>query len=517
MEPSLAGRQKALIAFRLFFVTLLLGSFIVFEIGYSIFPNASAVLYLVVVLYFLSFAYSLMLGKANAVFLAYAQVVVDLLAAAALIIFTGGIESWFSWLLLLITVSAAMVINRRAGYVVATLGGLLYGALLDLQYYGIVPIPYDSNLAEKDILYKIFFHFVALYLIAFLTGRLTTGIARKDIDIETLTLFNTEVIENTPSGLFSTTPEGKVVLFNRAAEEITGLSREDARGKDIGGIFPFIMSPRAQRRSEAVVRFGDAEKVIGLSVSCMRDAGGRETGFIGVFQDLTELKRLAEEIKKKEKLAAVGELSAKIAHEIRNPLASLKGSVEMLRENTGSPEQRERLMGIALGEMDRLNTIITDFLDYSKPSAPVLADVDLNAVLDEILEMLGNSGAVGISVRRAFSGHLPVKADSQKLQQVFWNLGINALDAMAGGGELSVETRAADGEVEITFSDTGTGIRKEDLEKIFFPFFTTKNTGTGLGLSIAYRIVEDHGGRITVESIPGKGSRFGVRLPRRAK
>jgi len=517
MEPSLAGRQKALIAFRLFFVTLLLGSFIVFEIGYSIFPNANAVLYLIVVLYFLSFAYALLLGKVNAAVLAYAQVVVDLLAAAALIIATGGIESWFSWLLLLITVSAAMVINRRAGYIVATLGGLLYGILLDLQYYGVLPIPYDPDLAEKEILYKIFSHFAALYLIAFLTGRLTTRIERKDIDIETLTLFNTEVIENTPSGLFSTTPEGTVVLFNRAAEEITGLSREDAHGQNISAIFPFITSPRAQRRSEAVVRFGDAEKVIGLSVSCMRDAGGRETGFIGVFQDLTELKRLAEEIKKKEKLAAVGELSAKIAHEIRNPLASLKGSMELLRENAVSPGQRERLMGIALAEMDRLNSIITDFLDYSKPSAPMVADFDLNAVLGETLEMLGNSGATGISVRRAFDGPLPVKADSQKLQQVFWNLGLNALDAMPGGGELSVHTRTLDGSVEITFSDTGAGIRKEDLEKIFFPFFTTKSNGTGLGLSIAYRIVEDHGGSIAVESAPGKGSRFRVRLPRREK
>jgi two-component system sensor histidine kinase PilS (NtrC family) len=513
MQELLVKRQRALIAFRVFFVTALLGSFFVFKIGYAVFPYTNSVLYVIVFLYLLSILYSLLLDRVNPILLAYAQEFVDVLSAVFLVFVTGGIESWFSWLLLLIVLSSAIVINKRAGYIVATTAGLLYGILIDLQYYGILPVPYSPNLMEKEFLYRIFSHILGLYLIAYLTGRLISGLERQERDIHKLTVFNKEVIENTPSGLVTTDPRGTVLLFNRAAEEITGVRRSEAEGRDIGAILPFIDSIREQKRAEASVDFGLGEKVIGFTVSAMQDARGRDTGYIGIFQDLTQLKKMSEEIKKKEKLAAVGELSANIAHEIRNPLASLKSSMEMLRESSVSAEKRERLMDIALAEMDRLNTIITDFLEYSKPRAPVMKAFDLNDVLAETLDMLSNRGAPGVSFRREFNGPLRIKADSQKLQQVFWNLGINALDAMPDGGALSVGTAVQDGTVVIIFRDTGEGIKKGDVGKVFFPFYTTKSNGTGLGLSIAYRIVEDHGGHIAVDSTPGEGTEFRIFLP----
>ncbi|MEK7735497.1 MAG: ATP-binding protein, partial [Nitrospirota bacterium] len=219
--------------------------------------------------------------------------------------------------------------------------------------------------------------------------------------------------------------------------------------------------------------------------------------------------------KHKEKWAAIGELSANIAHEIRNPLASLKGSIEMLREDRVAKEQKERLTEIALKEMERLNGIITDFLMYSTPRAAEFSVFDLNLVLDDTLELLKNTASArkDISITKNFDGPLFVNADRQKMHQVFLNLGMNALEAMPDGGELSVSAKHTGSSFEVVFKDTGIGIRHKNLEKIFYPFFTTKDEGTGLGLAIAYRIIEEHKGKINVISNPGEGTVFKVIIP----
>lgn len=517
---AMVRKLKALIAFRALFVTILLGSFLVFNIGYSVFPYPSSVLHLIVFLYALTIAYSLLLGRVKSLPFAYVQLCLDVASVETLIFLTGGIESWFSSSMLFVVIAAAIVINRKAGYIVASLGSILYGSLIDLQYYGVVPIPYDRMLLEKDFLYNIFSHILAFYLIAYLTGSLTSRLEKKDVELEKkeldlkdLSLFNTEVIENTPSGLFTTDPEGRVFLFNRAAEKITGFDRAEVVGKNISSVFPFLREIREQRRLEEEVRLAAATKVIGLTISGMADAKGVHIGFIGIFQDLTELKKMAEEIKHKEQLAAIGELAANVAHEIRNPLASLKGSVEMLREGALSNGQREKLMSIALKEMDRLNNIVTDFLSYSRLWKLEPESFDLHNVLEETMDLLRNRAGAAVDLHKEFDGPLYVTADPRKMKQVFWNLAVNAMDAMPSGGELTVGTHNRNGLVEITFSDTGTGISPENIEKVFYPFFTTKPNGSGFGLSIAYRIVEDHNGWITLQSGP-EGTKFFILIPK---
>jgi two-component system sensor histidine kinase PilS (NtrC family) len=514
-EGTLINKLKALIAFRVFFVTAILGSFLVFQIGYDIFPYPTAVQYLIITLYSLTFVYVFLLGKVRSLPFAYVQLCLDVVGAIALIMLTGGIESWFNSMLLLIVLEAAIVVNKRAGYVTAILGCLLYGSLIDLQYYGILPVPYDPMLIEKHFLYKIFSLILALFLTAYLTGLLSSRLERKQIDLQDLALFNKEVIESTPSGLFTTDIEGRINLFNRAAENITGVDRASARGLMVDQVFPFIGTLAERLRMEEVAEFRGSKKIIGLSLSLMKDAKGAVKGYIGIFQDLTELKKLAEEIKQKEKLAAIGEMSANMAHEIRNPLASLKSSMEMLRENTIREEQKDRLMSIALSEMDRLNVIITDFLNYSRPMALETRKFDLHEVISQTMELLGrrDASSASVSFRKNFNGSLHINGDPQKLQQVFWNLGLNALDAMPDGGDLTVSTEEKDKSVLITFADTGTGVDPGDLKRIFFPFFTTKKDGTGLGLSIAYRIVEKHNGKITLNSVRGKGTRFDILIP----
>jgi len=512
-EDALVRKLKTLIAFRVFFVTALLGTFFVFQIGYRVFPFPSTVLYLIIALYTISIIYSLALGKVNNLTLAYAQISIDSAAIVALIFLTGAIESWFSSLMLLLVIASAIVLGRNGGYFTATLLSLLYGVLVDLQFYGMLPLPHDPLLKEKDFLYNIFSHIGALYLTAYLMGHLMARLERKEIDFADLTRFNQYVVENTPSGLFTTDLSGRILIFNRAAEEITGLSHTEVFGRMAQEVFPFMGQLGERNRAEETVEFQGEKKVIGLSVSRMRDAKGKEIGFIGVFQDLTELKRMAKEIKEKEQWATIGELSANMAHEIRNPLASLKGSVEMLKEGSASSEHKDKLMSIALSEMDRLNTIIVDFLTYSRPSSIELRDADLSTILNKTVDLLRSRSPENVTIAKDYPERMVMKADPMKLEQVFLNLGINALEAMPGGGDLEIGASLNNGTVEITFSDTGEGIEPTRQEKVFYPFYTSKAGGTGLGLSIAYRIVEDHGGHITVTSAPGEGTTFSIILP----
>ncbi|NCO83138.1 MAG: hypothetical protein COW90_05115 [Nitrospirae bacterium CG22_combo_CG10-13_8_21_14_all_44_11] len=533
MNDILLKKVKALISIRVVFITLLLGSFFLLQVGYRSFPYPRATSNLIVALYFLTIIYAFLLDRIKAYFtFAYFQIFMDVAAINVLIYLTGGIESWFSFIMLLTVMSANAVLNRKAGYVIATFSSILYGVMIDLQYYKLLPIKYDPALNEKDFLYNIFVHIAAFYMMAFLSGYLssrlektTRDLEQTDSDLKELSLFNRELIENIPSGIFTTGIDGRILIFNKAAEDITGITREKASNLKITAIFPFINPPipplpkggeGGLERIEGVIgqQTGDG-RIINLTISPRVDVTGVKIGFIGIFQDITRLKKMEMDIKHKEKWAAIGELSANIAHEIRNPLASLKGAIEMLREDRAAKEQKERLTEIALKEMDRLNGIITDFLMYSTPRAAEFTALDLNLVLDDTLELLKNTASArkDISITKDFAGPLFVNADRQKMQQVFLNLGMNALEAMPDGGELSVSTKRSSRSFEVVFKDTGIGISQKNLEKIFYPFFTTKDEGTGLGLAIAYRIIEEHKGKINVISNLGEGAAFKVIIP----
>ncbi len=521
-ENVLSLRVKALISFRAVFVTVLLGSSYLFKID-NFYAHPRAISYLIASLYALTIIYSLLLGRVkNIVFFTYFQLTVDVLAEIALISITGGVESWFSFVLILTVLSSSIVLNRKAGYIIASLSSILYGTLLDLQYFGILPIAHEVVTREREFFYNIFVHIISLYSTAFLGGYLSSRLERasqtleeRDIYLKELELFNTKVIESLPSGLFTTDTSGNVLIFNRAAEEITGKGKEQVIGGKIDSALPFLSFPfREGRQEELLVRENVGKKIVGLTISKLKDASGQQTGFIGTFQDLTPFKALEAEIKQKEKWAAIGELSANIAHEIRNPLASMRGSIEMIRDDKIPLKHKEKLMGIALKEMERLDNIITDFLTYSKPRPPEMKRVDLHLLLDETLSLLRNveQNKGNVTIKKDFHGPLFAMADPQKIRQVFWNLGINALESMKDGGELGVSTERKDNALRITFSDNGPGIPEAAIEKIFYPFYTTKDEGTGLGLSIAYRIIEEHHGRLSVKSIPGINTVFEIIL-----
>lgn len=525
MAPqTIRSRLRALIGFRALFVSLLLGSVFLFRVEYIALSSPNAIVYYIILLYTFTILYALLINRVrNVVLFAYVQLIVDVFSEIILISITGGIEGWFSFMLILTVLSSSIVVNKKAGYIIASLSSILYGALLDLQFYQILPLPYDESIAEKEFFYKIFIHVISLYLTAYLAGYLSSRLektvlklAEKDTHLRDLEFFNTKVIESLPSGLVTTDRNGNILVFNRAAEKITAMKRDEVVGKTLSIVFPFLETPPQEGRREDILQTDrDSMKIIGITISGLRDISGNNTGSIGIFQDLTQMKKLEGEMKQKEKWAAIGELSANIAHEIRNPLASLKSSIEMLKENKVPPRHREKLMEIALSEMERLNNIITDFLTYSRPKPLEAKRVDIHALLRETLGLLNNvqKDRGTVSIRENFEGALILDADPQKIRQVFWNLGINALEAMEEGGELVVETRRNADSVTISFADTGSGIPPSDCEKIFYPFFTTKESGTGLGLAIAYRIIEEHGGRLNVSSVPGLKTTFEIILP----
>jgi two-component system sensor histidine kinase PilS (NtrC family) len=522
MHPVPLKRIKNLILVRVLFISLLLGTFFLFEVGSYRFPYPSAISFLIASFYLLSVIYGLLLNRTERlVTLAYVQLCVDAAGSVLLVLLTGGIQSWFSSIMLLTVMASAIVLNKRAGYVAATICGILYGLMIDLQFYGIIPVAFDPLLKERDFLYNIFTHLSALYLTAFLTGHLssrlektTESLAEKDSDLRDLTLFNRELIENLPSGLLTTDEAERIVILNKAAEQVTGLSLAEAMELRITDIFPFLKSPVEPGRAEGTLQNGDRTKTVGLTISAMTDSTGSRTGYVCVFQDITQIKNLEAEVKHKATLAAIGELSANMAHEIRNPLASLKGSIEMLKERTLTKEHSENLMNIAISEMDRLNKIISDFLTYSRPRPPDLSWVDLHVVLNETVELLRSAvSSTLITIHKDFSGLNELFIDPSKLRQVFLNLGMNSIESMPSGGELTITTMRKKDRVTVYFKDTGVGILPEHIREVFYPFFTTKDRGTGLGLSIAYRIVEEHHGAINLSSTPGHGTTFEVVIP----
>src|SRR4030042_2440663 len=392
---ALKIKIKALIVFRAVFITLLAGSFHLF-IEYEKSQYVQALYYLTVTLYILTVIYSLLLVKIrNLVAFAYTQLVLDVIFEIILIYTTGGIDSWFSFTLILTVISSIIILNKKAGYIIATCSSILYGILVNLQFHQVLPMTSDIVTEEKEYLYKLFVHIISFYLTAYLSGYLSSRLEKtvqkleeKDIDLRDLEVFNREVVESLPSGIFTTDIKGNVLIFNRTAEKITGIKKDSIIGRSIDLLIPYFKFPFFEGRKEDIIVVKGVQKIIGLGISTLKGADESPKGYIGIFQDLTQIKKLKAGMKQKEKMAAIGELASNIAHEIRNPLASLKGSIEMLKEDSVSTNCKERLMDIALKEMERLNHIITDFLTYSHPTLPVFQTFDIREHLDETIELL---------------------------------------------------------------------------------------------------------------------------------
>jgi two-component system sensor histidine kinase PilS (NtrC family) len=461
------------------------------------------------------------------------QILTDLVLVSLVIHETGGWDSSLNFLYPLVIIVASVLLPQVWAHLVAALAFILYGTVLELNYYAVVPSYCTTHPGLKTLQAIIFVNLFAFFAIAYLAGLLTTklrqvGVQLKDASgaLESLQLLHEHIIHSISSGLITTSLDGRITLVNAAAERLLERPAAHLLGAPVHQLFLDPLPTVESSQAHGEVRFDAPErfrKTVRVRVAGLTVPERGNQGYVYVLDDLTEIRRLEREVRMQDRLAAVGRLAAAIAHEIRNPLTSIAGSVSML---SGVPEMNEdhrRLLDIVTRESQRLNGIITDFLAYSRTKQYHFAKVDLIPLIEDTLTLMEHrmtAEKTGIKIERSF----PVSqawtlADGDKLKQVFWNLSENAVRAMKNGGTLTVgvEGSEIEGSAEdwqISFRDTGAGMTPQQTEKIFEPFQSSFEGGTGLGLAIVYQIVQAHEGKVFARSKPGQGTTFVLRMNR---
>ncbi|HVF28726.1 MAG TPA: ATP-binding protein [Pyrinomonadaceae bacterium] len=467
-----------------------------------------------------------------------AQFLFDVLLVTWLVWATGDLYSPYAALYIVVISLASIFLGAREALLTSVGCAFCYTmVMLSIALNWLYSRGGDvSQVPLGRALGTIAFNDIAFLVVGLLAAQLAARQKRSDVQLieathalDNLRALHERVIESIRSGLVTTDLEGRVYTFNLAAEEITGYRAADLRGEDIAVILGDIKdkieaSLRASSeghpnpRYEAECQTAEGLRLrLGYSISPLYTEGGKTPGLVISFQDLTDVRSLEETSRRQDKLAAVGRVAAGIAHEIRNPLAAMRGSIQVLSAGVTADSAESELMGIVLRESDRLNQIITDFLTYARPRPVTLVETDVREPLRETFALLRHSPEIrdGHAIVDDLPAE-PVRAmiDAAGIKQVFWNLARNALHAMPDGGTLRAELLpSAHDSLRITFTDTGRGMSPEQVERLFEPFSSSTTGGTGLGLSIVYQIVRDHGGTINVRSRQGHGTTITVELP----
>jgi len=540
-------------------LTLLLTITFLFQVSEKKFffiPLTNHFYYFISFFYFVTIFYALLLKKIKDLRqFTFIQIVIDHLFITGLIYFTGGKESFFPITYIFSIIGSSIIFYKRGAFSSASLSTFLYGLLLLLQLHQwINPLGEPSLYEASQIFYSLILYMATFYIVAFLSSSISEELKKKkreliqkQVDYDQLEAFNRNIIQSLDSGLLTIGLQGKINFINRTAEKILTLNGGGMKDTSLYDLFPKINevieevkkkgqdSPLDYQRYETLYVNHEGKKVhLGFSISPLTDPEGSWIGHTLIFQDITKFKEMEEQMKRIDKMAAVGLLAAGMAHEIRNPLASLSGSIQILKSELILNDSQRHLMDITLRESERLNALITDFLLFAQPPQTHKMSWEISKLIDETIELFTHSSTFheGIRVLRPNPReNIKMRIDPDQMKQVFWNLLMNAAQAMSNGGEIRIhleKEREAFGEknlpwpipgskgrewVKISIADSGNGIPPQEKGKIFEPFFTTKEGGTGLGLSIVHKIIENHNGVIKVESDVGKGSTFTILLP----
>ncbi|HEY2151838.1 MAG TPA: ATP-binding protein [Vicinamibacterales bacterium] len=546
-ETELRRKVAWLILVRVVISTILLGSATVAQITA---PGSFAVdpfFFLISLTFALTISYALTLKLVDRYrWLVDVQLAVDALIVSAFISFTGGINSLFTTLYVLPIVAGSTVQLRRGGLFVAMLSTVLYVGLVVAQYLahsGLISnawLMHNATTLPARVAagYTVALNVFGFIAVALLSGSLADSLRTADLrldeassEIADLQALNQHVIDSLPSGLATTDALLRIKTFNRAAESITGIPFRSAAGRGIDEVLQWSAAVKASIQDDLVAkgrrrqefRFASAdgrgELEIGITATHLETPRGR-AGLLFTFQDVTTIKKLERDAAIQQRLAAVGEMAAGIAHEIRNPLASMSGSIQILRQELPLSSEQEQLMDIVLRESERLNNTIRSFLAYARPRRFQIARFDLRRALNDAALLLRNSPELADGheiVVDTPQEELWYEADEGQIKQIIWNLATNGLRAMPSGGQLRLSgtfDQAAD-IVAMTVHDTGIGIPPEEIDGLFQPFHGSFAKGSGLGLAIVHRIVSDYHGEIRVSSQQGVGTSVSVRLPAR--
>ena len=550
-----ATQLKWLTLFRVALVTVLLAATVVSNLqdAMSLSDRLFVYLYyLCTAVYVLSFGYTVALRLLKTdrelLLLTYGQFTGDIFFASALVLVTGGTDSAFTFFFSLVIIGGAIVLFRVGALYIASLSAamLLLTGLIEVEVIPYLDFVQEYRLsflvdeattpaAELDRFYRMVYNvsvnalafFGVALLASWLSEQLRTSaqeIRTQARSLEELRALHRHIVSSIPTGLVTMDNDHRITVWNRAAEQIAGRKAEEMLGEDILEVFRdlrFVLENPHKRggltREETTLVVNRRRRHLGWSLSPLRNAHGEPIGHTFMFQDISRVKDLERTMNRRERMAAIGELSAAIAHEIRNPLAAISGSIQLLRGESLSGTEK-RLMDIVLRETEQLNRWITDFLNYSRPTPADRKPLDINALVDDSIIVFRRDETLSrVQVVKAEGDPMWVLGDRDRVNQVIWNLLTNAAQSMPDGGKVEVELNSIDSgsrpTMEVSVTDEGVGIPPDEEEKIFQPFFTTKERGTGLGLAVVHQIVDEHDGRITVDSEVGRGTTFRVILP----
>ena len=539
--PTIRRKLLGLITVRAAVISVLLGSAVLIQIkSPGSFP-IDPYFFLLGLTFALTVVYSLTVRHAERHrWLVDLQLAADAGIVSAMVYVTGGVNSYLSTLYVLPIIAASTLRSWRGGILVGALSSVLYTSVVLAQYFG-TPASSIVVVAQnvpplRVAIYTVGLNVFGFLAVAALTGYLAEGLRRADAQLQQASseladvqAFSRHVVDSLTSGLATTDMTGIVVTYNRAAEAITGLAGSRAIGElastvlqlpaSLAGLFgPAPGRPKQTRVEYGFTRTDGRQIEIGLSAAPLMTPRG-ETGFILTFQDVTESRKRDREARVQQRLAAVGEMAAGIAHEIRNPLASMSGSIQILRQELPLTDEQRQLMDIVIRESERLNETIRSFLAYARPQRQSMRHMDVRQVITDTATLLQNSPERSEVHRIAVDvpgDPVMLQADEAQIRQIVWNLATNGLRAMPSGGVLTLAVTPATGatpHVAISVSDEGVGIAPEELEGIFQPFRGSFERGTGLGLAMVHRIVSDYSGEVKVNSTKGAGTTVQVRFP----
>ena len=492
----------------------------------------------VITMYFLSVVYALLLRKAKYDQLnIYTQLIADIALVSLLVYLTGYIDSNYSLLYTLVIIYSAIFLGRKGTLAIASLSSISFILILELEYFNIATGFYDMGqqvIKAGDVSLRIAVHVISFYIVAFLASfvveqekKTRTLLEEKESAFDQLDVLFRSIIESVETGVMTTNLRGRIKTFNKAAQSITGRAFGDVVNRPIGDVFPEFgpffehgtQTSHSRKEVQITTRVG-LDVHLGCSVSPLKDGRGRHIGSILIFQDLTEIKRMEESLEKSRKLALIGEMAAGLAHEMRNPLASITGSIELLSQGAQLEETDRQLMQIIMRSKVRLENFVRDFLMLARPLPAARQLIDVAEVAAEVMDNIRMSSdwKEGLSLTNNIQEGIQVWANREQIVQIIFNLLANALQAVSGGGNIHLEIRPGEAEnnknyIMIKVSDDGCGIEEKDMNNILEPFYTNKEKGTGLGLAIVSRIVDGYGGRLKIESLVGQGTQATVWIP----